>query len=216
MVASSCLVQRLLATHWWDWCMRQLAAEPPGIYTCAGVLKGGDRIQETSRAIAHPLVSRAAPWSLVSGAKGPRAGVGSLVGGATSWHHWLQGLGCLEPCVGLLVGRPGPSWPRAGSGQPGSVPGLEMAGLYFSCDTSAYWWVELDERLEQAPRWAGLVPWGFWGWFQNALGRAGSQGLWLEGPCGLGSTACVLMRGAGFWALCWAELCQRRLWTWGS
>ena len=64
--------------------MRQLAAEPPGIYTCAGVLMGGDRIQETSRAIAYPLVSRAVPWSLVSGVKGPTAGVRSLVGGAAS------------------------------------------------------------------------------------------------------------------------------------
>ena len=66
LVASSCLVQRLLATHWLDWFMKQLAAEPPGVYPCAGVLMGGVRIQETSGAIAHPLVSRAVPWSLVS------------------------------------------------------------------------------------------------------------------------------------------------------
>lgn len=72
---------------------------------------------------------------------------------------------------------------------------------------SAYWWVELDERLEQAHWWAGLVPWGFWGWFQTALDRAESQSLWLEGPDGLGSTACVLVHRVGFQALCWAGLC---------
>lgn len=72
---------------------------------------------------------------------------------------------------------------------------------------SAYWWVGLDERLEQAHWWVGLVPWGFWGWFQTALGRAGSQGLWLDAPDGLGSTACVLVHEAGFWAFCWAGLC---------
>ena len=70
---------------------------------------------------------------------------------------------------------------------------------------SACWWVRLVLRLAQAHCWVGpgilgLVPDHWWV-------ELGSQGLWLEGPGGIRSSAGALLCGTRFWALWWAGPC---------
>ena len=92
-VARPCLVQRQLTTGWQvDHEAVELCEAHPG--AGAGSLEpgiGSRRFWSWS----CPLVAEARSWNLASGPWGPRTGVRPLVGMVSSWHSWLQGLGCL-------------------------------------------------------------------------------------------------------------------------
>ena len=92
-VARPCLVQRQLTTAWQVGHEAvELCEARPG--AGAGSLEpgiGSRRFWSWS----CPLVDEARSWDLASGPWAPRTGVRPLVGMVSSWHSWLQGLGCL-------------------------------------------------------------------------------------------------------------------------
>ena len=103
LVAGSCLVQRLLASY------GLLTVSGGGLLQKPGV--GGlvlhywwvESASRKSQGCCPTTVGEAKSWSLVAGPRGPRTCVLSLVGEAAFSHSWLQGPGCLEPSVGLLM-----------------------------------------------------------------------------------------------------------------
>ena len=170
-------------------------------------------------ASAVPQMNKAKTWGLAAGPRNPRAGVGSLVGGAGFWHSWLQNLGCSEARVGPLLSGVGAQ----------CVPGLVLACWLLG-------WVLPGQAAGLQISWGWCLPTGGWGWSQGysrlagwgqgpgdsgagacpLMNRLGSQGLWLQGPGGPGSSACALVCGVGSWAFWSAGPCPGQLWAQGA